>query len=409
MSDDPQTPPGEVDRITAADAHAVLERLAGSGLMERGAVTVISVEAIRGRASDRWPRNRGNVWAYVERKCDEHLSAQDIRHRVSETDYLIAMTADVGIAAQAVSLKILEEVLIYFLGAAESADIRMSTVTAVAGDAILTAKVDVAKLTQARGRRAVADYVGEVDPQEARRRTPVSFVTAAGERVRIDFALEQVVHLRHGTVSALRVQPTPRFIATGALIPVRAFPQLADDDIAFIDRSTLEFGALFLPKDPGVDPPLIIPASFRTMGARKGRNALMCVAGASPDRIRQGAMVELVDVGPGTPTARLAEVSSLVSQLCRGVLARISPTREALAPFRDTRFQGLTFDTREFSVDEPRLSALLRQMALLARGKAPALIMQGLPDEGAMASLKDCGFTHGSFRTPSQTEERNAA
>jgi hypothetical protein len=382
-----------LDRITSADARAVLDRLAATNLVERGAITVVSVDSIRERTGPRWPRRRDDVWAYVERKCDEHLSFQDIRQRIGETDFLIAMTTEEGIAAQATSLKILEEVLVFFLGAAEPGDIRVSAVTAIDGDTITSAEIDLAKLVAAR-ERAAASYTQAVDPREARRRNPVSFVTASGDRVQIDYALESVINLAHGVTSALRVEPVVRLIATGARIPGRQFTRLADDDIAFIDRSTLEFAALFLPKNTRTDPPLILPVSFRTMGGRRGRSALIGVEGAAPEQIRHGVMIELVDINLGTPTSRLAEVSSLVGQLCRGVVARIWPSRDPFGPIRGARFNGISFDAREIRIDEARLMALLRQIALLGRGKAPAIIAQGLPSAGWLRHLHEAGFTH---------------
>jgi hypothetical protein len=385
-----------LDRMISADARAALERLAGANLVERGGVTVISVESICARAGDRWPRKRQDVWAYVERKCDEHLSFQDIRHRIGDTDFLIAMTTEEGIAAQAISLKILEDVLVFFLGAADVADILVSAVTAIEGDRIVAAPIDPVRLDAVRGRAAGRAYTHVVDPQEALRRKSVSFVTASGERVRIDYAVEQVVNLRHNVTSALRVQPTVRSIESGALIPVRAFPKLADEDIAFIDLSTLEFAALYLPNDPRRDPPLIVPASFRTMSGRKGRNALIAVKGATSEQIRQGVMIELIDIDIGTPPGRLAEVCVLVGQLCRSVLARIWPVRDPLAPLRGARLHGITFDVREIHVDDVRLGALLRQVALLSRGKAPTLMAQGLPHAGWLRRMHECGFTHGS-------------
>jgi hypothetical protein len=185
-----------------------------------------------------------------------------------------------------------------------------------------------------------------------------------------------------------------RLIATGARIPGRQFTRLADDDIAFIDRSTLEFAALFLPKNTRTDPPLILPVSFRTMGGRRGRSALIGVEGAAPEQIRHGVMIELVDINLGTPTSRLAEVSSLVGQLCRGVVARIWPSRDPFGPIRGARFNGISFDAREIRIDEARLMALLRQIALLGRGKAPAIIAQGLPSAGWLRHLHEAGFTH---------------
>jgi hypothetical protein len=90
-----------VTRISAARRRGVLERLAGSDRLERGAVYVISVEAIRDRSGDRWPKKRDDVWGYLGRKLNEYLSYQDVHQRMNETDVLVAMTTEDGVAAQA--------------------------------------------------------------------------------------------------------------------------------------------------------------------------------------------------------------------------------------------------------------------------------------------------------------------
>jgi hypothetical protein len=137
-------------------------------------------------------------------------------------------------------------------------------------------------------------------------------------------------------------------------------------------------------------------AKLATMGGRKGRSALIGLEGAGPEQIRHGVMIELVDVDLGTPTSRLAEVASLVSQLCRGVVGRILPVRDPYAPIRGARFNGISFDAREIRIDDARLMTLLRQIALLGRGKAPALIVQGLPAAGWLRHMHEAGFTHAS-------------
>jgi hypothetical protein len=391
-------------RIESVEARVVLERLAATNLVERGSVTIISVEAIRERVGDRWPRKRDDVCAYVERKCGEHLSFQDIRSHIDETDFLIAMTTEEGIAAQAISLKILEEVLIFFLGAAEPGDLKVAAVTSIVGDVIATAAIDLSKIATAR--RGPSDQAYDAaDPKEMRRRTPISFVTASGERVRVDFAVEPVISLRHQVTAALRVQPTVSFLATGAIIPTHRFGRLADEDIAFIDRATLEFGAMYMPKNVRGDPPLILPTSFRTMGARKGRTALMAVEGATPEQLRHGVMMELVDVDLGTPTARLAEVVGLVSQLCRGVIARVWPSRDPMAPIRGTRLHGITFDVRGLPLDDATLRMLLNNTAMHAHRKTPVLIAQGLSTPDAMAIAQTAGFTHAAVVAPPQTRQ----
>jgi len=163
-----------------------------------------------------------------------------------------------------------------------------------------------------------------------------------------------------------------------------------------------------MPKEARSGRSLILPASFRTMGGRKGRSALIGVEGASPEQVREAVMLELVDIDLGTPTARLAEVVGLLSQLCRGVFARVQPARDALAPVRGARLHGLSFDVRALDLDDGRLARVLGAIAPQLRGKAPALIAQGLADPAWLGCAQAAGFTHAALRTGPSTQARAA-
>lgn len=392
-----------VSKITAADAATVLERLAGSDRVERGAVYVISVEAIRERSGERWPKKRDDVWGYLGRKLNEYLSYQDIHHRISETDVLVAMTTEDGVAAQAVGMKVLEDVLEFFLGSVERMDIRIRSVSRIEGDELTVADLDPAVIAKARETESSAPFRRQVSTERERERNPISFVAANGQRLRVDFALEHVISLSHKVTAVLRVEPMVSFSATGEIIPTRRFARLSDADVLAIDRATLAFGALFMPVDARSQPPVILPASFRTMGGRKGRQELVSIEGVTPERVRQGMMLEFIDIDRGTPAGRMVEVVSLVGSLTRGVLARLQPTRDALEPIQGARFNGLSIDFSDVTLPRPKLEAFMRLMAHQMRGKAPALIAQGLSDFRHMDMADDAGFTHAGVRSPPLT------
>ncbi|MDZ4374519.1 MAG: hypothetical protein U1C74_24275 [Phenylobacterium sp.] len=409
------TPPigNEITRISAKNAATVLERLAGSDRLERGGVFVISVEAIRERSGDRWDRKRDDVWGYLARKLNEYLSYQDIHQQLSDTDVLIAMTTEDGVAAQAVGMRVLEEVLEFFLGSADRRDIRIKAVTKIDGDYLSCTDIDpdaiaTARATAAPAERApvISPYRSLVSPERERERNPVSFVAFNGQQIQVDFALEHVVSLRHGVTAVLRVEPTVTFRDTGEVIPVRKFGRLEDADMLALDRATLAFGGLFLPEDARSQPPVILPASFRTMGARKGRDLLLNVPGATNEQVRQGAMLEFVDLERGTPSGRLVEVVSLVGRVTRGVLARLHPNREALGPVSGARFNGLVADFADMGLPDSRLEAFMRVMAHQMRGKAPALIAQGLAERHHFEMADDAGFTHAAIRAAPNTVTR---
>lgn len=404
-----------ITRISAADASAALERLSGSDRLERGAVFIVSVEAIKERSGDRWEKKRDDVWGYLGRKLNEYLSYQDIHQRISETDVLVAMTTEDGVAAQAVGMKVLEDVLEFFLGEANRRDIRIKAVSKIDGHYLSCTDIDPDAIATARATARPADpertevvspYRSLVSAEAERERNPVSFTASNGQKLHIDFALEHVVSLRHGVTAVLRVEPTVSFHATGEVIAPRKFLKLADEDMHAIDRATLAFGGLFLPEDARTQPPLILPTSFRTMGGRKGRLLLLNVPGASPERVRQGAMIEFVDVDRGTPNGRLVEVASLVSRVTRGVLARLQPNRDALSPVSGARFNGLTVDFADLGLPDSRIEAFMRVMAHQMRGKAPALIAQGLAERLHLDMAEEAGFTHAAIRGAPRTVTR---
>ena len=393
--------PKGIERITAGGAAAALERLAGTDLVERGCVTIISVDAIRKRSGDRWPRKRDAVWAYVGKRFDEHLAYQDIRHRIGETDFLVAVTSEDGVAAQALSLKILEEALLFFLGVADPADMRIRAVSAIHGQELACTDIDPAGVTAHRPappeELVISAYRATVDPAEERRRNPISFVTASGQNLRIDYSLEAAVSLRHKLTAALRIEPSVTHIASGRTIPARAFAKLSDDDIAFIDRASLDYAALFSGSEDRPQP-LILPLSFRTLSTRKGRQALISAHGLPPQRVRSGVLVELVDVDSGTPEARLLEVTGLVSQLCKGVLVRLHPGRDAVGPVKGARLQGLTVAAVDLGGADSQIAGQMLTLASQARGRAPLLMIHGLSSEGYFDVAQVAGFTHASLR-----------
>ncbi len=390
----------------------MLERVAGTDLAAGGGVNIISVEAIRDKVGDRWERSRDAVWAYVERRLADHLSHQDVSHRINDTDFLIAMTSEQGAAAQAIAMKVLAEVLTHFLGEAKPADIRVRHIISVAGGELRWAPLDPAAIARAAHQPPPAPppvHVG-VDQSLERQRNPASFVTASGLRLRIDYALEPLISLRHQAVAAVRIEPTVSEAVTGRVIPARAFGRLSDDELAQIDQATIDYGALFLPLGRERNgAPLILPASFRTMMARKGRSQLIAAAAGAPELARMGLLVELVDVDRGTPAGRLTEVAGLVRTLTRGVFARVLPVKDAMEPLRAARLAGITLDAGDTAADASRFAAQMLEFGRHARGLAPALVVQGLPSNDFFAVAEVAGLTHAAVRGASLTAARSAA
>jgi hypothetical protein len=408
--DTPPTAVASTERVVLPAP--VAQRLAGSELVARGSVNVISVKAIKTWAGEWWAQKRGDVWTYVERKLSEHLDRQDMRARISDSEFLIAMNHDQGLAAQATSVKILEDVLTHLLGAAEVADLGIRSVIGVEGGEAVCKRIDPAIVLAARARRDSrrSPVRLAVDPTDESRRTPVAFTTAGGAALRVDFTLEHLVSLRRDITTAIRIEPMVTHLASGRQASSRALTKLSDRDVAFIDESTLKYASVFARSAQGpTTPELILPASFRTLGTQRGRDLLTGTAGLSLSLLRGGVMIELVDVTRGTPAGRLLEVVGLLRALTRGVIARVPPDKEALRVLRDARLAGLTLDASDLAGAASNIAMDIMAFGRDARGLAPMTILQGLPQDGYFAAAETAGLTHAGLRAVYPLGRRAAA
>lgn len=395
------TPPPSDATERVALPGPVLQRLTGSDLVARGSVNVISIKSIRQWAGEWWSQKRGDVWTYVELKLNEHLDRQDMRARISDSEFLIAMNNDQGLAAQATSVKILEDVLTHLLGSASSMDLGIRSVVGVENGEAICKPIDASVILAARARRdSVRSPVRvAVDAADESRRTPVAFTTAGGAALRVDFTLEHVVSLRRNVTTAVRIEPMVTHLASGRQASARALTKLSDRDVAFIDESTLKYAAVFARSAQGPNTPeLILPASFRTLGTQRGRDLLTGTAGLSLALLRGGIQVELVDITRGTPAGRLLEVVGLLRALTRGVIARVPPDKEALRVLRDARLAGLALDASDLTGEAGKIAMDIMAFGRDARGLAPMTILQGLPQEGYFAAAETAGLTHASLR-----------
>lgn len=394
------TPPSDANERVALPT-PVVRRLAGSDLIARGSVNVISIKAIRAWAGEWWSQKRTDVWTYVERKLNDHLDRQDLRARISDSEFLIAMNNDQGLAAQATSVKILEDVLTHLLGAASVMDLGVRSVIGVEDGAAVCRPIDPMVILAARARRdsARSPVRIAIEPSDEARRTPVAFTTAGGAALRVDFTLEHVVSLRRNITTAVRIEPMVTHLASGRQASARALTKLSDRDVAFIDEATLKYASVFARAAQGPNTPeLILPASFRTLGTQRGRDLLTGTAGLSLSLLRGGVMIELVDVTRGTPAGRLLEVVGLLRALTRGVIARVPPDKEALRVLRDARLAGLALDASDLSGEAAKIAMDIMTFGRDAQGLAAMTVLQGLPAEGYFAAADTAGLTHASLR-----------
>jgi hypothetical protein len=223
---------------------------------------------------------------------------------------------------------------------------------------------------------------------------PWTFVTAERRILALDYAIEELTSLRHAATAALRIRPIVRHVKTGTIIPSWAHARLSDSDIENVDRATLDFASRLRPSEAEAQLPLIIPQSFRTMAGRRGRAGLVQATHGSAAALKARVIVELTEVDRGTPPGRLNEVASLLGAACKSVFARMQPGRDAAAPFRETRLQGLALDAGDVVGSDSDIASALLEAGEQAQGLAPLLVAQGLASDGFVAVAEVAGFTH---------------
>ncbi|MET0293389.1 MAG: hypothetical protein ABW042_00105 [Phenylobacterium sp.] len=235
-------------------------------------------------------------------------------------------------------------------------------------------------------------------------RAPEPYFAHNGVRYHIAYEVETLTNLKQGVVSARRVQPTVLDALRGVPVPSRAFAGLPDDLMDEIDRGALDFAA-DLAAEPGLHPPTILPQSFRTLGGRKGREALASHPRLPSSAIRSGVVIEIVDVTRGTPHGRLVELVGLVGQLCRGLFVRLQPVKDCGAPVRGVKLHGVTLDVGDVGGEDADLAGAILRFGDDTRGLAPARVIQGLPEPGFLDVAMVAGFNQAGVRPPADRRQ----
>jgi hypothetical protein len=236
----------------------------------------------------------------------------------------------------------------------------------------------------------------------------VAMTTAKGLAVRVELSTERLVSLRHQTTAALRIEPVVIQESDGMAILPRVGPRLCEEDLAQIDQATFDFAAQLLAQQRS-QPVIVLPVSFFTLAARKGRTALAKVAGPDIGLLKSRVIVELVDVGRGTPISRLIDVGGLITTACRASFVRVQPGVDMLAAVRGYRPHGLTLDGADLPGGDAQIASQILTFGDQARGAAPMLVVQGLANDGFFQVAEVAGLTHAGLRAVAQGRQRSAA
>src|SRR3982074_1857055 len=112
-----------MERVTSAALRDVLEKVGPA--IAAGGANVISVEAIRDRSRDRWPRKREQVIVFVERAFSRLSQAGDFIITLNDYEFLAVQPSVSRPTALGIRANILKDARAFFLGAAAREDLRL--------------------------------------------------------------------------------------------------------------------------------------------------------------------------------------------------------------------------------------------------------------------------------------------
>ncbi len=417
-----------LDRLTTADAAATIERLQGSPLLAAGEVNLVGLSAIQARLGERWEHKRRQVWEQAERCFARQMGPAALAVRVSETDYLVTLAGAGRFGAQTSCLSVLREILTFFLGEANPADLRLREVTALSAQgadcspvdplnmranpvagagpaappppdpapAVPTAPPSSLGLTvQALARPSALEEAGEEASPD--RWSP--FVAGDGRELKVSCRMEPVFELQQFRLVGHRLEPSVQDVRRGTLLDSAAVSALSPGDRERVDLATIARGVSRLRSagDRARQPLLMLPAAFTTLGATRGRTALsLALKEARLDEMTR-IVCEICDLN-GAPSSRLVETASLIKPFCWALLGRVVEDRRVIEAVTKAAFNGLSLDCSSYADEGQDLLLRLHAWAIRVKTHAKVCMALGLPGPQSLALAKLAGITHASMR-----------
>lgn len=385
----------DVLEFASEDAAPALRRLNAEGAFRAACVHVLSLAAVARRLGLHWPRRQESVCEHVESTLERHLGLDGVFEQISDVEYVTVQSGDDRVAARSRCLAALREILHYFLGAADRADLAFDEVSAVTDEEIFGVHLNVGLIEserRARRRPAATDKI-DSDP-----RAP--FLAADGRLVRVGCALEPVYQLKSPQRIGYHVS---RWVVELPL-EQRLTPE---EQRAFgrADRERVDFSALTralraLDARPTNDrePSLILPVSQTTLSDHRVRNELIDVFRRAQARVRHGLICEIHNI-EGVPPSALTMAAAPIRRFCRFLVAHVeSDPRLAVTPLKEGGFDGVSADFPFADAADADFIGWMRGFMATVRPLARTVIVYRLDSLRHAAMANMMGATHASIR-----------
>lgn len=388
----PDATPSGLSQLGASQRER-LDSVLGAGLVERGSVFVLSLEPIRDESGRKWEARKEQIWERVERSFTANLPVEDICMRIDDVSLVVAVASCSAYEGQARCVALLRELMGHFLGRSGNDDIRLSRVSGVRGDELVSDEIDILAPVDPRFRAppagaAAPAAAAPVPPEQwspplGGRVYAAPFTNMRGDPVEMQLHITPVWCLRRGAISSYAIR---------RVYPAFQQPRTDHDQEAADMKSALRMVEILKEyQTRGGVFALHAPVYFATAASRRSRVNLLGRCAPVLQIMRQVVIMEIEDVDFGIPQGRLQEAVAMSSPFVRAVMAGVREG-ERLNPYiRDSGFAGVTIDAGPAAGMPMNLGAMVSR----ARRLSPNVVVHNVrAADKAEAQLAAAGASH---------------
>ncbi|HEX3364393.1 hypothetical protein [Phenylobacterium sp.] len=389
-----------MERLISASLREMLNQVGPA--IASGTVNIISVEAIRERSEDRWPRKREQVVTFVERAFSRLSQPGDVIVPLNDWEFLTIQPGASRTAALGFSANLLRETLEFFLGAASHQDLRLFQVNAyingelgvravAPGQLISPDQLDIAA---PEGAAAAAQSLSPpCDALTLSRSRTLRLVVEGGLAVEVAVVAEPVWNVPARAVASYLLRPTVSLETTEpdgvAALPAELSSSIAGDIALQMIAAAVD---LLEQLEVKVALHLTLPVRALTYSLTRYR-VLHALRDLSPE-MRKLLILEIVELSDGLPQSRMAEIVASIAPFARAVLARAPSAAADLAAWRGCGLNGATLDCSDLDPADRQAQAKLATFVRNAAQMSKACVAYGLASRALVLAAWSAGFTH---------------
>jgi hypothetical protein len=393
-----------MERLASASLQDVLDKVRPA--IASGLVNIISVDAIRERSGDRWPKKREQVEAFVERTFARLSQPGDMLVALNEAEFVTVQPNASATTALSISANILKESLAFFLGKAAREDLRLFQVaTFVDGalglrpvlgaalDKALEAEPPAPAARQAQGSGSQFPAVPPCDDLHWETVRRVRLISPPDVELDLAITPEPTWNVGAKVVASFLLRPVTSLASVGRPARVVSASDLSPNMAGEAAIATIAYAAEMIAQR-GVRVALHAPVGLNATSYSASRFRLLNALRELPEQVRRFLILEIVEISEGLPQSRLTEVVGMLGPYCRAVLARAPSEAVDVRAWRGFGLSGVTIDCQHLDPADREVQARLGVFARRAAEATLSCVGYSLPSSSLMLAAWASGFTH---------------